>query len=351
MQHLSPQAIAEDDVADNDEDMMNFFKRKDKTTSWVMADEVNHPTVLESQSSDDGSLSKAEEAEGMLGEALQLAEKRTGSLLVLQKASRHQAVQLGRRVSSFSDGTDDASSIRSYNSKCTEPIFLKVPKGDPTILTQKSWDSVMGITSAVEGRAEEHPRCESNETTIRTKPLPNEADPAVFKPRTWDKLRSTIEAEEKNNRRFSFGSGLKKSFGKLRRPRRKSDELGEPNDTENIINTTAKSAPPVFVAKETKAVESSDETESPSLLDMENPRVPTKVERPELGEETPLESHPSFDDGAEQVEEAPVLKNKEIKPPESSNPEEDDSFEVVYTDGQGNYDILPPFPSRMVRGV
>jgi hypothetical protein len=350
MQHLSPQTIAEDDVADNDEDMMNFFKGKERTTSWVMADEVNHPTLLESQSSDDGSLSKAEEAEEMLGEALQFAEKRTGSLLAFQKAPRHQAVQLGRRVSSFSDGTDDASSIRSYNSKWTEPIFVKVPKGDPTILTQKSWDSIMGITSAVEGRAEEQPWCESNETTVRKKPLPNEANPAVFKPRTWDKLRSTIEAEEKNNRRFSFGSGLKKSIGKLRRPRRKSDELGEPSDTENIVNTTAKSAPPVL-AKETKAVESADETESPSLLDIENPSFPPKVERPELGEETPLESHPSFDDGAEQVEEAPVLKNKERKPPESSNPEEEDSFEVVYTDGQENYDILPPFPSRMVRGV
>lgn len=299
---------------------------------------------------DEETLSLAEGMENMLVDALQLAELRTGSLIALQKADKHQTVELGRRVSTFTsqqDSFDDAASIssyRSYNSKVESkgPVFIQVPKGDPTILTQKSWESIMGLSQASSGDAEDISQLVS--------PTPKGVVEPILKERKWDKLRNTLEKEKQNlreeQRGFSFGSGLKKKFGTFRkkncgsRTSNKKSELGEPNDTENICARTEASQDPSEEASPARPVK--------VTVDTRDAEYGSGYDE---GEECSLASH-----GPENGEE--ILKNtkmnKRRKNPAQTarhlsekhvptSPEEALSLEVVYTADQ----VLPPFPTTM----
>ena len=114
-----------------------------------------------SQNSDDRLQGRAAEYETRLQGALQLDE-RTSSLVSLEPIPRQGAEELGRKVKSEWDegsligggegngeGGDDRSvvtleSLLSEAKKNREPTFIKVPTGgDPTIITQKSWDNIM----------------------------------------------------------------------------------------------------------------------------------------------------------------------------------------------------------------
>jgi hypothetical protein len=299
---------------------------------------------------DDENRSLAEGMEEMLGDALQLVELRTGSLLALQSVPRNKAVQLGRRISTFTvEDVDDGSSIRSYNSKLDsrsnkEPVFLKVNKGDPTILTQQSWESIMELSNA------------STERQSQPRPVTKEVDLAVLKPRKWDKLRTTIEKEEKEKNssrsRFAFGSGLKKTLGIFRR-RRKSDFV-EPNDTEVASKDSARTGDSgnTHEANESGVFPSSfdhEEVGEECSLASHCPEIGDDGEEcslashgPEIGEETtPLESQSHIDKRKSRRARAHRHVSKSHS---STSPEEAESLEVVYTDNH----ILPPFPTTMV---
>jgi hypothetical protein len=315
--------------------------KDDQSAPWIIEHEEEEadPPELSRYESDEENRSKALEIEEMLGDALAFAEQRTGSLLVLQNAPRHKAIELGRRISTFrsienssladEDGT--VASLRSLTSKASEPVFIKVPKGDPTILTQNSWESIMGMSRDTSSLATyEDDDAEDSENSKPSPPRPKKQQEIVLKPRKWDKLRNTIQAEEDQKsvgRRLTVGKGLKKIF----RKRRKSRNLGEPSDTKNQANRKSSSKDAFPSPSRTHATDSSQQDSYNSTS-------------PIVRQESVIEKHRfDFEDHVITVETR--QGGGEIKKREPSL-EEQESLEVVYTDGE----TLPPFPSRMVEG-
>jgi hypothetical protein len=327
----------------------NIFGRKSmmqvddskSSTPWVIdrEEEEADNAQLKDLEEDDDNRSLAEGMEEMLGDALQLAEQRTGSLVALQKVPRYKAVQLGRRVSTFRsiEDVDDGCSVRSFNSKldsrsAKEPVFVKVPKGDPAILTQKSWEIIRG-DSYSEGEE------------LEPQPVTKVVDPVVLKTRKWDKLRTTLEKEENEKNsfapRFAFGSGLKKKLGIFRRSGRRKSDLGEPNDTENNYVRTEASKDSARTGDSDNTHAANENGVSPSQFDQEEVGEECSLvsHGPVIGEETPLESPSHIDKRKRRRAHRHISKSHS-----PTSPEEAESLEVVYTANQ----VLPPFPTTMV---
>jgi hypothetical protein len=352
--------------------MQSFLRQLNRVT---MSDKEDAPWIIEREEeeadppenslyeSDEKNRCKALEIEGRLGEALAFAEERTGSLLVLQNAPRHKSLELGRRVSTFrsledsgfvdEDGT--VASLRSLRSKAQEPVFIKVPKGDPAILTQNSWESIMGMSRDTSSLATyEDDDEEDSENPKPSPPRPKIQQEIVLKPRKWDKLRSTIQAEQ-DQKSVGRHSGVGKGFKKIFRKRRKSRNVGEPNDTKNQETRKSSSKDPFPSPSRTDATKnqanqkssSKDDFPSPCRTDAtdssqqdSNNSIPSQIVR----QESVLEKHRfDFEDHVITVETR--QGGEGIKKREPSL-EELESLEVVYTEGE----ILPPFPSRMVDG-
>ena len=123
-----------------------------------------------SEASDDRLHERATVFENRLQGALQLDE-RTSSLVSLESIPRKGAEELGRQVAqdwereSLAGGGDDRSictieSLLSEAKRNRQPTFIKVPAGDPAILTQQSWDNIMAnelgkmVLPAMEEKAE-----------------------------------------------------------------------------------------------------------------------------------------------------------------------------------------------------
>ncbi|KAG7356342.1 hypothetical protein IV203_001028 [Nitzschia inconspicua] len=145
---------------------------------------------------------KAQQMENVLGDAISLAERNSGSIICLQKLTAMNAVEFGRRISTFRsmkefeetkeedmstphDLTHWASlaSSRSMQRTASLPTFLKVERGDPAILTQKSWETI----SRTDSESEDD---ENEKTTSAAVP--------VTPSRSWNKLRKTLSREERN---------------------------------------------------------------------------------------------------------------------------------------------------------
>ena len=174
----------------------------------------------EPPSDDEVSLTQeAEAAEGILGKALSVAYTRQGSLLSLQSAPRLKAVEMGRHASGLSygeveagdnnnhyyDNDNDGDSLKS--TKSLDPVFIKAPKGNPAILTQRSWDAIVEMEND-KGVGERQLR-----TVLSDKEM------ASLQPnRKWDNLRRDLKNQEKQgNKGTILTRGLKKTFAVFKR--------------------------------------------------------------------------------------------------------------------------------------
>jgi hypothetical protein len=147
-------------------------------------------------------IAKAKRMENILTNAVDLAERNTGSILCFQNvSSKSSAVQLGRRISSIrsiekmalSDCPEDHDTITSdessFNSAKSFPTFLRVEKGDPAVLAQKSWDSLWSSSN------------NDGDDNVRGASAPDVDDKVLLPTRSWNKLRRSLgkEAEEASN--------------------------------------------------------------------------------------------------------------------------------------------------------
>jgi hypothetical protein len=157
---------------------------------------INHYSsgdqIPESDSDSDSSAAtkSIKEAEAKLCKAIQFTEKRTGSLLVFQEATKDNIDELGRQVSSLSAdyGLKDDSSVAS--SLRSEPLFIKVDRCDPSILKQISWEVMSGASENEKVKGKKTPSSLAKKKSQRS---PN---------RKWDKLRNQVnENEGENNQR------------------------------------------------------------------------------------------------------------------------------------------------------
>jgi hypothetical protein len=159
---------------------------------------------------------KAEEMENFLGNALSMAERSSGSILCLQKMTPMNAIEFGRRMSSLrsmgsnastretnlTDGVDMTSS-NSFQRSATLPTFLKVEPGNPAILTQKSWETINYSTDS--------------ETDDGEVPMHRIKQAFPARTRSWNKLRKTIDKEERASKQPKRSGRLGNVFPSLRR--------------------------------------------------------------------------------------------------------------------------------------
>lgn len=173
-----------DTTDDDDESVQEFYRA--------------HPCLIEKE--------KAHQMESVLGNAITMAERNSGSLLCLQQMTEMNAIELGRRISTFQsmkgyqeetkEEIPDLSkmatltSSHSFQSAASLPTFLKVERGDPAILTQKSWDTISRTDSESEEEREDGTNKKSKAVPI-TPP----------RSRSWNKLRKTLSKEEHSARK------------------------------------------------------------------------------------------------------------------------------------------------------
>ena len=225
--------------------------------------------MLESDSDDDRSLEEAQTAEHLLGSTMRFAEEETGeNFFSLSQAPRHDAIELGQRVSTLpTDKTrsmgrspsilldDDDASIQSWASQATETSFIKVEKSDPGTFSPDYWGGIIASMSldGDDTRSDGVNREPSFFNPSQTKsPTRNEKIPtsSVASPinRKWDKLRNTMQAQEMGNAmdpeasasRFKKSMSLRVPKIGLRQPKLKDEgdaaiKPSEPRKTVVII--------------------------------------------------------------------------------------------------------------------
>ena len=186
---------------------MKLFQRK-PTYDTKIIDQTK--SLDSSDSSEATKQSKALEAEAALHEAIQFTEKRTGSLVVFQKATKDNIDDLGRQLSTLSAdfAANDDQSIQSLNSMRSEPLFIKVESCEPSVLRQLSWETMSDVSST---------RDNTEETTEPGTKRKNKRKNR----RKWDKLRTNIKEQGKDDaslqkklkffRRKPKGNGRKKT--------------------------------------------------------------------------------------------------------------------------------------------
>lgn len=214
---------AEEEEEEEEGGRMFFTRRGEKLESNLFQEA--EPELLQSDSEDERSLVEAETAESLLGSALRMAEEGTGeSFLSLSRAPRNDAIELGRRVSTFSDIRavvgrspsllSDDGSVHTWGSVATDTTFIKIEQVDPTTITQETWNQIIGETMADEPELENVLLDDGDEPSpISSDPAPKspsrkgrgvvapvvtrEAPPGAVPDRKWDKLRNTLEAQER----------------------------------------------------------------------------------------------------------------------------------------------------------
>ena len=141
------------------------------------------------------------DVENRLGEAVQMLE-RSHSLVAME---RRQARKFGKRTASFTGSitdsfveTDDEASLLSAPFSASRPVFLQVPKGDPDLLTRRTWEIVRSNTMDSPGIAElgqqmkvmnvDHDLLPNRswEDTIDTLAESPQAPPEILQQRSWD---------------------------------------------------------------------------------------------------------------------------------------------------------------------
>jgi len=364
---------------EEDEDNMTLFLRpgQDARQRSYIYEEEEEPALLPSDAeSDEQTLIEADVAENLLGSALRLAEQGTGEnfFALSRDAPRKDALELGRRVSTLNGFVavevnrapsllstgDDERSLQSYGSHATATKFIKVPKVDPATVNPETWAEILGslttpsgdIAIFQSGQDEEPPREDPPEATPESlprsaRPPPNlEMAQAAMVPaqsRNWDKLRDTLQAQEKGNsvgyetqlgllkRRKSTGStqraslklgkGLRQSLGNLRRPRLLKGRGAEADDFSLSLG-----AVPEADADKSFDVNIRVEDLSKTL--------------PDVSVDNTVDSEEEDQGAAPVVDRSPAL-----------DLEESESMEVVYLvneDATDMGDILPPFPARLL---
>lgn len=202
---------------------------------------------------------KAKETEYILSNAVDLAERNTGSILCFQNvSSKSSALQLGRRVSSirsveemaFAHNLEERASLSSVGGSLdggrSLPTFIRVEKGSgQPISAQKSWESMW---SSDDDGADHPPGAH------RSAPVGNKA-PVT---RSWSKLRNLLdrEVDEATNEAAAPHRSATRSFDvvenikTVRRQSRKLKRVQNPNisDTENMRSPAQAKDLPVEVA-------------------------------------------------------------------------------------------------------
>ena len=182
-------------------------------------------SILAKSPEDERNTSEAKYMEGSLSEGIYLAEHKTNSYLGLNVTSKYDAARLGRKLSAYNRTQSDGVGFDIHGDR---PVFLKVPKVDPAILTQMSWDSLHEPPSSID-------------VDMGESKTP-EVDREIVQPRNWDKLRSTLQQEEeqkaepqqKSGAVRRFKKSIKKGFGSIFR-RKRSSEAAAPVEAENRI--------------------------------------------------------------------------------------------------------------------
>jgi hypothetical protein len=191
-------------------------------------------------STDEKHASKAQELEDVLNNALSLAERNSGSLLWFQQLSKNNAVEMGRSISQLDiskvrsmeempppPGAESLTTSSSFQSVRSLPTFLKVQRGDPAILTQKSWEAIQPTDTdddfSTDGDTAEYDYNDNDSfrdvdgTVIRSI---HESDPAQLeaRSRSWYRLRQSIVQDERASKRRSGGRfrGIGDSIRKVR---------------------------------------------------------------------------------------------------------------------------------------
>eukprot|EP00934_Nitzschia_sp_Nitz4_P003478 Nitzschia sp. Nitz4//scaffold8_size234185//165124//166314//NITZ4_001280-RA/size234185-processed-gene-0.167-mRNA-1//-1//CDS//3329559875//3468//frame0 len=333
-----PAPVTPTDSYLNSEESM-FFRQKNK--SYVY--EETEPVLSDFQRDDDErSFVGAQNAEQILNGALLHAEKQHGCniLQITRSATRLDTVEFGRQITILSSESrppsvlqvmddDDNASVHSWASQITETTFIKIPKQDPSISRQRSLEQVRAFLKDANLGADDDTLDDEPVMETPSQPVVSEVPRDILPPnRNWDKLRDRLEAEDNESalsaedytdapakkRHTSplrrVGRSFHKSIQKLRRSVRKR----EARDFSMTLG----------------AVPSKKETAA-------NYAVSIRVE-----------------DLSKAPEEATVVSDDQDTSLDTDyqDPVEAESLEVVYVSSasdNGVIDVLPPFPSRMVK--
>jgi hypothetical protein len=374
-----------------EQDSKMFFKRRGEKLQSHLFEEEESELLQSENDSDEQSLVEAETAESFLTSALRMAEEGIGdNFLSISKAPRNDAIELGRRVSTFSNirGPNvidrspsllsDDGSVHTWDSQATETTFIKVPQVDPATITQETWGEIMGASSP-DSDMEDDPLDEDEDDdpplpakspprTIRevdpvlaqVKPVVGQEAPSPANDRKWDKLRSTLEAQEKGtsvgyeaqldpNRKKKSGSpqriknlgkGLRKSLVCMQRTSKAKAE-GEESKPDDV--SPAPEAPP---------------SKAPSKKKKSAPRSRSRPQK----DDKLFDVNIQVQDLSDKLSDQDLTPNTSFDPTEGSqedvlqDPEEDESMEaesmeVVYlvseTDERTG-ETMPPFPTKLV---
>ena len=378
--------------------------------------EEEEPELLPSEvDSDEHSLAEAETAETLLGSALRMAEAETGgNVLSMATSSRLEAIDLGRRVSTLSDirGANgvvrspsllpDDCSVHTWGSHATETTFINVPKVDPANITQERWGEIIGASitvglmdGEVDGEMEDAPMEDypmedipidevpiDDELPEKSKSPPRpkrEVKPAVVrqapgpsKDRKWDKLRNTLEAQERggsvgyeleidSNRSNKPGSpqrinllgkGLQSLVHQKRTSKPTTSKRVVPNHSTQSVEAlpSIQSAPShrrdKFVEKSPQPIVFSKQRgDQPSQIgEKSNQRVKRPKQwfhKPRQGVQKPFDVNIQVED----LSKKRCDQNRSDQTLESEDLEAE-SMEVVYLNDQTG-ETLPPFPTKL----
>jgi hypothetical protein len=283
----------------------SFGATRDDNTGEIIgyySDESSHDPEEAKSLADE-----AEAAEEMLGEVLSIASARTGSLLSLQSAPKLKALEMGRQASLLSinyEDDDDNQSVRSYRSatgrnvRSADPVFIKAPKGDPTVLTQKSWDAIVEMEN----------KPEMGHSKLRS--VMSEKELASLKARKWDKLRNDLKNQNEDSGNF-FTRGLKKTFGALKR---KSKPHPDDGNAEGALASTPRTlapSPSEDSEDSSRSGESTDSSKSRDSTDSSHTKDATNSSR----SKDPADAENSQGLGAA------VIRKGAVDPPESTGHE------------------------------
>lgn len=389
----SPSSSCHDDDEEDDDEVeideeprmhSNKTKTHERTRSYIYEEE---PELLHTSSEyDDQSLAQAETLENLLGSAVRLAEEGTGeNFLALSRVSRDDAIELGRRVSTFSDIRamvaptappllqDDDASVHTANTHATETSFIKVPPMDPASIPQDFWTGIMRmmsldtddneVTLPVITKPEEEASTQASSTPPESKgseEQPNLEPAAPSPPRTrkWDKLRNTFVAQE---------NGLSVGHEAQADPQLPKTKTSPPRKP--ILGK----APRKSVASKERSIKAKNKASDKEDFCMALGPVPQQRTAPDAALQTEERvfdvnirvedlskehdeqySYNSFDSSADSGsddDDSGSYETDETPPVQPSfDHEEAESMEVVYLlpdDSTKKGDVLPPFPSKI----
>jgi hypothetical protein len=171
-------------------------------------DECNVPPKPKSQASQ-----MVENFEHHLEQAIQFAE-RDHSII---KVDCNEAQGWGKRTMCWAPpgGSFDDSSVVTAT-KAAEPLFIKVPKGDPVILQQRSWDIVRENSMTDDYKKKTKGRSMKPKVVEIVHEHP---DLAILDEGDWEGMKSAVESRkkkqastksEKKNKKKKFLSSLRR---------------------------------------------------------------------------------------------------------------------------------------------